>query len=82
MSHMLDGVPVLAVMVEDVGQRGAHRTAYLDFVAVKGEAAYQSCLDRTGGIEDVCRAGSGPNILGLGLAAAISIGMLIVAKNR
>lgn len=30
-SFVLDTIPVYAVMIDDVGQRGAHRVAYLDY---------------------------------------------------
>jgi hypothetical protein len=33
-SFVLDSIPMYAVMVDDVGQRGAHRVAYLDYLAV------------------------------------------------
>jgi hypothetical protein len=90
---MLNGVPVLAVMVEDVGQRGAHRTAYLDFVASTESAAFQKCM-AMGGDEAACRvqaAGAGEDTFGLrnsqqlfslGLAAAFTLGLFAVAKFR
>ena len=34
---MLDGVPVYAVLSENLGQRGAHRVAYEDYLNMKGQ---------------------------------------------
>jgi len=54
-SGILDTIPVLAVMVEDVGQRGAYREAYQEFLDLAEEGQLKSSSPK---LQDACRSPS------------------------
>jgi len=85
-SHMLNSVPVYAVMVEDMGRRGAHRTAFIDFLSVEDINIFKRnvgshehvATNLSKASSDSC-GGCNANLC---LAAAISAAMFIFAKYR
>lgn len=78
-SFVLDSIPMYAVMIDDVGQRGAHRVAYLDYYT---ETTPQTPREppKPASLSD---GGSGsPYKPILGLAAIVSLTFYAIARYR
>jgi hypothetical protein len=85
-SQVLDTIPMFAVMIDNVGQRGAHRVAYLDYYEVTAAAA----ATKTTSVEPKNRSPSPAATTGgcclasplLGLAAIVSVTFYAIARYR
>lgn len=91
MSHVLDTVPMYAVMIDNVGQRGAHRVAYLDYYEItapknvkisKAVSDPNYCSDGrlSSSSSSSCTNCSMSSMLGL--AAIVSLTFFAVARYR
>ncbi len=79
-SFVLDSIPMYAVMIDDVGQRGAHRVAYLDyFNETTDKQAPSRNLERTSSEGSSCGCPFKPMLT---LAAIVSITFYAIAKYR
>mmetsp|Transcript_6600 Transcript_6600/g.9979 ORF Transcript_6600/g.9979 Transcript_6600/m.9979 type:complete len:221 (-) Transcript_6600:131-793(-) len=86
-SLMLNSVPVYAVLVEDMGRRGAHRTAYLDVLSIEDLATFHSTVPGGGNLSPETsiqrNTSCGMRFNGLiCLSATVSLAMFIFAKYR
>ena len=82
-SGMLDGVPVYAVLVEDLGERGAHRVAFSDYLHLNSAVDYHDSISpsskskpsSSGAIDS-----SAVLTAGVLLAMGVSLGYLLAKK--
>lgn len=88
-SHVLDTIPVYAVMIDDVGQRGAHRVAYLDYYEItssqsKNNNNSSSCSTNACSTmsSSSCGCTNCPMSPLLGLAAIVSLTFYAIARYR
>jgi hypothetical protein len=91
-SHVLDTVPMYAVMIDNVGQRGAHRVAYLDYYEItalknaktsKAVADSNLCSDsRFSSTPPASASTNSPSSSMLGLAAIVSLTFYAFARYR
>lgn len=69
MNEIVKAIPVYAVLVEDLGERGAHRLAFLDYEAIRSQA--QS------GNETSC-CSKGKSTINIGLLSGFIVGAAIM----
>jgi glucokinase len=74
-SPLLEHVPLFAVMVEDLGVRGAHKSAYTEY-----ESYIRSTLD--GGNVPKAKRFSDPWLIGTIVSSAVAIGTLTLLRRK
>ncbi len=82
LSPVMRRVPLYAVMVEDIGQRGAHLVAYKLLQQVRSQVSKESAIVNQWAKRGVHAKGLPTSRAAIGLVAAFALGVLLARGRR